>query len=438
MRSSRRHSSRRRSPSRSRAIAPTSLVLVVGAREPCGKAFDGVLELGVHVDKVAQLIGDPRKRDLVLATPAFEFLDATIREVHASILPDPGARYARRMRAFASDNYAPAHPDVLAALLEANTGHATAYGNDPLTARAVALLREHVGVPDADVHLVFNGTGANVVALSVLLERWETVLCAESAHINVDEGGAPERLLGVKLTTLPSKDGRITPEQIAAAVIRRGDVHFAQPRVVSITQSTEWGTLYTPDEIRAIADVTHAHDMFLHMDGARISNAAAALGCDIAAITGDVGVDALSFGCTKNGALGAEAVVMLTPGRGRRLAHLAKNSAQLSSKMRYNAAQFVAMFEGELWRTNALHANAMAERLATGIADLPGVNVVQQPAVNAVFVQLPKHTIAPLQQEFHFYDWIEAESIVRLVCSWDTDPSDVDALVAAIRGAVTA
>jgi len=342
------------------------------------------------------------------------------------------------MRAFASDNYAPAHPDVLAAMSQVNAGHATAYGNDPWTAQAVSVIRRHVGVADADVHLVFNGTGANVVGLSTFLERWETVICADSAHINVDEGGAPERLLGIKLLDLPTPDGKLRPEQVEAAVIRRGDVHYAQPRVVSITQSTEWGTLYTPDEIAALAEVAHRLDMVLHMDGARIANAAAALGCTIAETTSMAGVDVLSFGCTKNGALGAEAVVIMQPGRAARLGHLAKQSMQLSSKMRYNAAQFIAMYEGDLWLRNAAHANAMAQRLAKGIDQIQGVRLMQQPRVNSLFVQLPAHTIKPLQEEFHFYDWIAAESIVRLVCSWDTSSDDVDALVAGIRSAVTA
>lgn len=342
------------------------------------------------------------------------------------------------MRAFASDNYAPAHPAVLAAMADVNTGHATAYGNDPWTARAISVIRAQVGAPDAEVHLVFNGTGANVVGLSVFLERWETVICADSAHINVDEGGAPERLLGVKLLDIPTSDGKLTPDLVEAAVIRRGDVHYAQPRVVSITQSTEWGTLYTPAEITAIADVTHRLDMVLHMDGARIANAAAALGCSIAEITSQAGVDVLSFGGTKNGALGAEAVVVMRPGRGTRLAHLAKQSMQLSSKMRYNAAQFIALYEGDLWLTSATHANAMAARLARGIESLPGVALMQPQRVNSLFVQLPAHTIKPLQDEFHFYDWIEADSIVRLVCSWDTTEADVDAFIDGIRSAVNA
>ncbi len=341
------------------------------------------------------------------------------------------------MRAFASDNYAPAHPAVLAALGAVNDGHASAYGADPVTEQAKAIIRRHVGAPEADVHLVFNGTGANVVGLSVFLERWETVLCAESAHINVDEGGAPERLLGAKLMTIPTVDGKLTPDLIDAAVIRRGDVHFAQPRVVSISQSTEWGTLYAPEELRAIAQVTHHHGMFLHMDGARISNAAAALGCSIADITSAVGVDALSFGGTKNGALGAEAVVLMAPGRSEKLGHLVKGAAQMSSKMRFNAAQFVAMFEGDLWLRNAMQANSMAARLAVGIHDLPGVHLVQPQRVNALFVRMPAPIIKPLQEQFHFYDWIEAEHIVRLVTSWDTSTDDVDSFIDGIRNAVS-
>ena len=340
------------------------------------------------------------------------------------------------MRAFASDNYAPAHPDVLAALADVNEGHTPAYGNDPWTAQAKEIIRRHVGVPDADVHFVFNGTGANVVGLSTFLERWESIVCIDSAHINVDEGGAPERLLGAKLVVQPTVDGKLRPEQLAAAVIRRGDVHFAQPRVASITQSTEWGTVYTPAEIRALADVAHAQDMFLHMDGARIANAAAALNVPIAEFTSAAGVDVVSFGGTKNGMIAGEAVVILNPGRGIKLGHLAKQSMQLSSKMRYVSAQFIAMFGSDLWLQNAQHANAMAARLAAGIDGLPGVTLMQPQQVNGVFVRLPKGTIAPLQDEFHFYDWIESEQIVRLMCSWDTTEADVDAFIAGITKAV--
>lgn len=338
------------------------------------------------------------------------------------------------MRAFASDNYAPAHPDVLAALADVNAGHTPAYGNDPWTAQAKELIRRHVGVADAEVHLVFNGTGANVVGLSTVLERWEAVICADAAHINVDEGGAPERLLGAKLIDLPTADGKLRPEQIAAAVIRRGDVHYAQPRIVSITQSTEWGTLYTAAEVRALADVAHTHGLLLHMDGARISNAAAALDVPISEFTAGAGVDILSFGGTKNGLIAAEAVVLMSPST--RLGHLAKQSMQLSSKMRYAAAQLIAMFGTDLWLENARHANAMAARLADGIRGLSGVEIVQPQQVNSVFVRMPHGVIKPLQEEFHFYDWIEAERIVRLMCSWDTSEADVDAFVAGIKRAV--
>ena len=340
------------------------------------------------------------------------------------------------MRAFASDNYAPAHPDVLAALTDVNAGHAPAYGNDHWTTQAKDLIRRHIGAPDADVHLVFNGTGANVVGLSTLLERWEAVICADSAHINVDEGGAPERLLGAKLMVQKTTDGKLRPEQVAAAVIRVGDIHFAQPRVVSITQSSEWGTVYTPSEIHALADVAHEHDLLLHMDGARISNAAAALNVPIAEFTSAAGVDVVSFGGTKNGMIGGEAVVIINQGRGIRLGHLAKQSMQLSSKMRYASAQFIAMFGSDLWLQNAQHANAMAARLADGIKGIPGIELVQPQQVNALFVRMPQHIIKPLQDEFHFYDWIEAERIVRLMCSWDTTPTDVDAFVAGIKRAV--
>jgi threonine aldolase len=332
---------------------------------------------------------------------------------------------------FASDNHAGAHPDVLAAVAAANDGHAPAYGADRVTAAALAALRRHLG-EDAEAAFVFNGTGANVVGLGLLLRPWEHVVCARSAHIAVDECGAPERLLGSKLVVLDAPDGKLTPDLVRAAHTGVGEMHHTQPRVVSITQSTELGTLYTPEEVTALADCAHALDMFLHVDGARIANAAAALGVPLRATTSDCGVDVLSFGATKNGALGAEAVVVLRPGLAGPLDFARKQLMQLGSKLRFTAAQVLALLEGDLWLRNATHANAMAARLADAITGLPGLQVTQPVQVNAVFATLPPAAIAELQESFAFYVWDEARGEVRWMCSWDTTEEDVDAFAAAI------
>src|SRR3954471_17784344 len=247
---------------------------------------------------------------------------------------------------FGSDNHAPVHPDVLAALATANGGHSFPYGADEVTAAAVDVVRRHLGA-EAEVAFVFNGTGANVVGLGLALRPWQHVVCAASAHIAVDECGAPERLLGVKLVEIPTPDGKLTPELVEASITGVGDEHRTQPGAVSITQSTELGTLYTPDEIREIADVAHAHGMVLHLDGARLANAAAALGAPLAATTSDCGVDVLSLGGTKNGLMAAEAVVVLTqdaPGAAAGLPFARKQLGQLGSKGRYLGAQFLALF----------------------------------------------------------------------------------------------
>ena len=254
-------------------------------------------------------------------------------------------------RGFASDNYAGIHPDVLAAIAAANVGHQTAYGADVVTERLGTVVRQHFG-DQAEVFPVFNGTGANVVALQAMMQRWEAVICASSAHINADEGGAPEKMAGLKLWTVPAPDGKLTPELIDVHAFGFGDVHRAQPSVVSITQSTEMGTIYTPEEVRAISDHAHSLGMSVHMDGARISNAAAALGVGMRNFTTDAGVDLLSLGGTKNGAMGAEAVVVLNPRFGSAVPFVRKTSMQLSSKMRFTSAQLVGLFEGEIGRAH--------------------------------------------------------------------------------------
>ena len=266
-------------------------------------------------------------------------------------------------RGFASDNYAGIHPEILAAIARVNAGHQVAYGDDDTTAELTSAMKAHFG-EQAEVFPVFNGTGANVVALQAMTKRWEAVVCATSAHVNVDEGGAPEHGAGLKLWTIPTPDGKLTPELIDTQAWGFGDVHRAQPGVVTITQSTELGTLYTVDEMRAIADHAHALGMRVHLDGARIANAAAALGTDFRAFTTDVGVDVVSFGGTKNGAMLGEAVVVLDPDAAPGVDFLRKSSMQLASKMRFVSAQLLALLTDDLWLRNATHANAMAQALA--------------------------------------------------------------------------
>jgi threonine aldolase len=340
------------------------------------------------------------------------------------------------MRAyFNSDNYAPVVPEAMAALAAVNEGHAPAYGNDAVTARVEAKLREQFG-EQAHGFLVFNGTGANVTALRAMLRPWQGAVVAESAHLNLDEGGAPEALAGIKLLTLPSPDGKLTPELVDTWIVRIGDEHAIQPGVVSVTQSTELGTLYTADELRALAEHAHANDMLLHIDGARLGNAAAALGVPVRAITTDVGADVVSFGGTKAGLMLGEAVVVLRPELAPSLPYLRKQSMQLASKMRYIAAQFEALLEGDTWARYAAHANAMAARLAAAVAEIDGVTLTQRVQANVVFATLPAAATEALQRDWGFYTWDERTGEVRWMCAHDTRAEDVDAFAAAIHDAV--
>ena len=339
------------------------------------------------------------------------------------------------VRGFASDNYSGVHPEVLAAIAAANDGHQIAYGEDAYTARLQEVFAHHFG-EGVEAFPVFNGTGANVTGLQSMLPRWGAVIAASTAHINVDEGGAPERVAGIKILNVPTDDGKLTPELIDREAWGWGDEHRAQPLVVSITQSTELGTLYTPDEIRAIADHAHARGMRLHLDGARISNAAAALDLPLRAFTRDVGVDVLSFGGTKNGAMLGEAIVVLDPAASEGLLYLRKLNMQLSSKMRFVSAQLVALLEGDLYLRNARHSNAMAARLRAtveaGLADgsIAGVSFSQPTQANGVFATLPDGVADALRESFRFYDWDAAKNEVRWMCSFDTSETDVDAFVA--------
>jgi threonine aldolase len=333
------------------------------------------------------------------------------------------------MRAFASDNYAPALPEALAAIAAANTGHAISYGADPVTARLAERVREHFG-PEAVGFPVFNGTGANVVGLRAMLRPWQGVICAESAHLNVDEGGAPEALAGIKLLTLPTRDGKLTTELVERRMTRIGDEHVAQPGVVSITQATELGTVYAVEEMAALGEYAHAHGMLFHVDGSRLANAAAALDVGLGEITAGVGADVVSFGGTKLGLLAGEIVVVLNPSLLDALPYLRKQSMQLASKMRFVSAQLEALLTDDLWRRAASHANAMARRLGDAVAD--HVTITQAVQANSVFAVLPPEATAALQRDFRFYVWDEHTGEVRWMCAWDTPESDVDAFAAAI------
>jgi threonine aldolase len=341
------------------------------------------------------------------------------------------------MRAFASDNYAGAHPEVLAAIAEANADHAVSYGADPWTARATELIRAQFGA-HAQPWLVFNGTGANVLALGALTRSWECVVTPDTSHLHVDEAAAPERMAGVKLLTVATPDGKLSPAQLEPLLGRQGDEHAPQVRVVSIANSTELGTVYGIDELRAIADVAHANGLLVHIDGSRLANAAVALGASLSDITTAVGADAVSFGLTKNGALGVEVVVFLRDPAPSGFAWLRKQLAQLSSKMRFLSAQVVALLEDDLFLRSATHANAMASHLAQSVTGIPGITITRPVQANAVFAALPTSLADAVRPDFPFYTWDESTGEVRWMCSWDTTEADISAFTAALKSAATA
>lgn len=341
-----------------------------------------------------------------------------------------------RLTSFASDNYAGVHPQVMAALAAANHGHAPAYGGDPATAELAGLVREHFG-DQAQVYPVFNGTGANVVALQAMARPWEAAVCAVSSHVNADEGGAPEKVAGLKLWQVSTPDGKLTPDLLRSQAWGFGDVHRAQPTVVTVTQSTELGTVYSVAELADLVDAARQLGMRVHVDGARIANAAAMLEVPLRAFTTDIGVDAVSFGGTKNGAMGAEAVVVLDPDDLPGVAYLRKSAMQLASKMRFISAQLVALLRDGLWLRNAEHSNAMAARLHDKVRRLPGVQITRPPQANAVFAVLPAEATRRLQREFDFYVWDSATGEVRWMCAWDTVAEDVDRFAAAVADALT-
>ena len=335
-------------------------------------------------------------------------------------------------RSFASDNNAGVHPEIMAAIAAANDGHVVAYGDDPYTARAVARFREHLGA-DTEVFFVFGGTGANVLGLKAMTESHEGVICADTAHINVDECGAPEKFTGCKLLSVPTTQGKFRVPAFRHFMHGVGFEHHVQPRVISISQATEMGTVYTPKEIKELAAFAHQHDMLLHVDGARIANAAASLRLPLRAITRDVGVDVLSFGGAKNGMMYGEAVVFFDQALAKDFKYTRKQGTHLPSKMRFISAQFEALLTNDLWLRNAEHANRMATMLARELRKISRITITQPVEANGVFAIVPKKYVARLQKHYFFYVWNEATSEVRLMTSFDTTEDDIADFVALVK-----
>ncbi len=338
-------------------------------------------------------------------------------------------------RTFASDNYAGVLPEVLAAIGDANGGHQISYGEDEYTARLGEVIRAEFG-EQAEIFPVFNGTGANVTALTAMVPRWGAVVATGSAHIHTDEGGAPERVSGLKLLVVPAEHGKLTTAAAETEAWGWGNEHRPQPLALSITQSTELGTVYSPAEVQAIADFAHERGMAVHMDGARLWNAAAALGLPFSAFTTDAGVDVVSLGGTKNGLLGAEAIVVLDPARVDGLHFLRKLNMQLASKMRFASAQLLALFDDGLGLRTAAHANAMAARLRAGLEGVEGIAFSHATEANAVFAVLDLDAADRVRERYRFYDWDRAASQVRWMCAFDTTEADVDDFVATVKAAL--
>ncbi len=328
------------------------------------------------------------------------------------------------VRSFASDNNAGIHAEVLQAIAAANRGHVVGYGDDSFTRSTLRKFERHFG-PGVAVFPVFNGTAANVLSLAAITKPFHAVICGEGAHLYVDECGAPEKFTGCKLIPVPTTEGKLTLEAVRRAYHGIGDPHHVQPRVISITQSTEVGTVYKPAEIKALARFAHDRGMFLHMDGARIANAAAALGFNLRQSTRDLGVDALSFGGTKNGAMGAEAVIFFDKKLSQDFLYLRKQAMQLASKMRFISAQFDALLTGDLWLKSAQHANRMAKLLEQELRGIPQVKIIPPVEANGIFARIPRPAIAKLKKRYFFYTWDEAESVVRWMCSFDTTEEDI-------------
>ena len=337
-------------------------------------------------------------------------------------------------RSFASDNNAGVHPEIIDAIKSANEGHVVAYGSDPITARALELFQKHFG--DVAVYFVFGGTGANVLGLKAITEPYHAIFCADTAHVNVDECGAPEKFTGCKLITIPTPDGKLRAEQIKPLLHGIGVEHHVQPRVITISQATEMGTVYTRAELKTLADFAHDHGLLLHVDGARLANAAVALEKTFKEITTDVGVDVLSFGGTKNGMMYGEAVVFFDKARAADFKYIRKQGMHLPSKMRFISAQFEALLAGDLWRRGAAHANGMAQLLGSELAQVSKIKLTQPVESNGVFATIPKEYIPALQEKYFFYVWDESISEVRLMASFDTSEDDIHDFIAFVNETV--
>lgn len=331
-------------------------------------------------------------------------------------------------KTFASDNYAGVHPEIMEALLNANRGHEGSYGADSYTKEAVSKFKQFFG-ESIDVYFVYNGTGANVLGLSAITHSFNSVICSDGAHINVDESTAPEKFIGCKLLTIPSQDGKIYPDQVEARIIRVGDQHHPQVKAISISQSTEYGTVYSIDEVKALSAIAKKHNLYLHMDASRISNAAVSLSKNFRDFTVDAGVDVLSFGGTKNGMMFGEAVIFFNPELSRNFLFIRKQGMQLHSKMRFISAQFDALLTNDLWKRSASHANQMAKRLEAGLRKFKQIRITQSVDANGIFAIFPAAIIPQLQETGFFYVWNEKLSEARLMCSWDTTENDVDGFV---------
>lgn len=327
-------------------------------------------------------------------------------------------------KGFASDNNSGVHPEIFKAMEAANFGHVTGYGDDSYTLDAIEIFKKEFG-EDTEVFFVFNGTGANVTGLSSATHSFNSIICAETAHIQVDECGAPEKFTGCKLLPVASVNGKLTPQAIQHHLYGFDFEHHSQPRIISISQTTELGTVYRPVEIRTLADLAHKNNMLLHMDGARIANAAVALNMDFREFTRDCGVDILSFGGTKNGMMMGEAVLIFNPELAVNTKYIRKQSMQLFSKMRFVGAQFIAYFKDDLWRKTATHANKMAKLLEGEILKIPQIKITRPVEANGVFAEIPQEIIEPLQQRFFFYIWDETKSEVRWMTSFDTEEKEI-------------
>lgn len=335
-------------------------------------------------------------------------------------------------KTFASDNYSGVHSEIMEAILRANEGHAASYGADEFTERAISKFNEHFGT-DIEVFFAYNGTGANVLGLSAIMQSYNSVICSDLAHINVDESTAPEKFIGCKLLTIATKDGKIYPEEIESKIQRMDDQHHPQAKVISISQSTEYGTVYSVDEIRSIAAVAKKYNLYLHMDGARIANAAVSLRQSFQEITRDAGVDVLSFGGTKNGMMFGEAVIFFNPALARNFKFIRKQSMQLHSKLRFIGSQFETLLSNNLWKRNAEHSNMMARFLEKELRTIPQVKITQSVDANGVFVIIPSPLMKALQEEIYFYVWNGRTSEVRFMCSFDTTEEDVYRLIKKLK-----